>query len=333
MAPITTSVCSVVIRTPSGKGLRHGIVANAVIHVARSAAGSRWTVPRGPKVLTSVRSCHSARRTSARVAPSMRSAAEISAADRTCACTPTVAAATSAGSVPEGNGVVSPCCPSRRALTAAQVVIAAHPGRESTLGSGPHGPRPFPGREPHEPFGRRVVGGHPGVASERGPAATPRRGRSGPVRVVPGAASRADVPGGSCPGPLPGRSRAGLVATRRLGRPGLSRLRQATRSADDHHRDGCRAPRERVPQRGAGRSGGRAEPDRPRRRGTRQPRGRAAPRRHLLVSGGAGHPRERRARRGPRTPAALVDPQGSRAQALRNRSAARAPLPHAASRG
>ena len=76
-------------RTGSGCiGADEGSADSAPVHIGRSAVGSRCTVPRGPNVLTSVRSSHSARCMSARVAPAMRRPIESSAALRTWACAP-----------------------------------------------------------------------------------------------------------------------------------------------------------------------------------------------------------------------------------------------------
>jgi Bacterial protein of unknown function (DUF885) len=50
-------------RTPSGcRGTDDGRADRAPVHIGRSAVASRWTVPRGPNVLTRVRSSHSATR-------------------------------------------------------------------------------------------------------------------------------------------------------------------------------------------------------------------------------------------------------------------------------
>ena len=68
-------------RTGSGcRGTDDGSAERAPVHIGRSAAASRCTVPRGPNVLTRVRSSHSARCTSVRVAPAMRRPIESSAA-------------------------------------------------------------------------------------------------------------------------------------------------------------------------------------------------------------------------------------------------------------
>ena len=56
MAAMTSSACPGVKRTPSGwAGTEDGRADSAPVHIGRSAAGSRWTVPRGPNVLTRVR--------------------------------------------------------------------------------------------------------------------------------------------------------------------------------------------------------------------------------------------------------------------------------------
>ena len=89
MAAMTSSACPGVNRTPSGcTGTDGGSADSAPVHIGRSAVGSRWTVPRGPNVLTRVRSSQSARCTSARVAPAMRRPIESSAALSTWACAP-----------------------------------------------------------------------------------------------------------------------------------------------------------------------------------------------------------------------------------------------------
>ncbi len=86
-AATTASTWSGVIRASLGKGFGPvGTAERAPVHSGRSAAGSRWTVPRGPNVLTRVRSVHSAVRTSVRVSPSPRSPTDSSAADSTWAC-------------------------------------------------------------------------------------------------------------------------------------------------------------------------------------------------------------------------------------------------------
>ena len=73
MAAITSSASSALNRDGSGWcGTASGNAENAPVHIGRSAVASRWTVPRGPNVLTSDRSSHSARWTSLRVAPAIR---------------------------------------------------------------------------------------------------------------------------------------------------------------------------------------------------------------------------------------------------------------------
>src|SRR5690606_2305017 len=99
---------------------RDGIDASAPSQAGRSRDGSRCTVPRGPCVLTRLRSSHSAARTSARVASVRRSATDASAADITCACAPHIAATAAAG-VP-CTGPASPARISLRALTCSHVI-------------------------------------------------------------------------------------------------------------------------------------------------------------------------------------------------------------------
>jgi hypothetical protein len=85
-------------RTGSGCiGTDEGSADSAPVHIGRSAVDSRCTVPRGPNVLTRVRSFQRACCTSARVAPAMRRPIDSSAALRTWACTPHRTRATSAG--------------------------------------------------------------------------------------------------------------------------------------------------------------------------------------------------------------------------------------------
>ena len=98
MAVMTSSACSGVKRTGSGCiGTDDGSADNAPVHIGRSAVDSRCMVPRGPNVLTRVRSCQRARWTSARVAPSVRRAIESAAALRTWACAPHSTLAMSVG--------------------------------------------------------------------------------------------------------------------------------------------------------------------------------------------------------------------------------------------
>src|SRR4029453_13655332 len=78
-------------------GTDDGRAESAPVHIGRSAVDSRCTVPRGPNVLTRVRSSQTARCTSARVAPAMRRPIENSAALRTWACAPHSTPAMSAG--------------------------------------------------------------------------------------------------------------------------------------------------------------------------------------------------------------------------------------------
>jgi hypothetical protein len=74
-------------------------------------------VPRGPNVLTRLRSAHGAVRTSVRVVPGARRPTECSAADSTCACAPGIAATapvTSWAGRPAGDGLPERNCRSRR---------------------------------------------------------------------------------------------------------------------------------------------------------------------------------------------------------------------------
>src|SRR5262249_40432693 len=85
-------------------GTDGGRADSAPVHIGRSAVGSRWTVPRGPNVLTRVRSSQSARCTSLRVAPAMRRPIENSAALSTWACAPHSTPAMPAGPRAEARG-------------------------------------------------------------------------------------------------------------------------------------------------------------------------------------------------------------------------------------
>ena len=106
MAATTSSAWSALKRTGSGlAGTDDGRADSAPVHIGRSAAGSRCTVPRGPNVLTRVRSSQRARWMSARVAPAMRRPIESSAALRTWAWAPHSTPATSAGPRSEAGSV------------------------------------------------------------------------------------------------------------------------------------------------------------------------------------------------------------------------------------
>src|SRR5918996_5111934 len=88
----------------------------APVHIGRSRVGSRWTVPRGPNVLTRLRSVHRAARTSVCVASALRTPMDNSAADITWACAPQMAPTTSAGWASR-DGAINPCRSRRRAVT------------------------------------------------------------------------------------------------------------------------------------------------------------------------------------------------------------------------
>ena len=134
MAAMTSSACSGVKRTGSGCiGTDDGRADSAPVHIGRSAVGSRCTVPRGPNVLTRVRSSQSARCTSARVAPAMRRPIDSSAALRTWACAPHSTPAMSAGPRSVA-GSVSAWRAIRRAVTPLQVSEA---GVRGLRGHGP----------------------------------------------------------------------------------------------------------------------------------------------------------------------------------------------------
>ena len=121
MAAMISSAWPAVKRTASGcVGTDDGSAESAPVHIGRSAVASRCTVPRGPKVLTSVRSTQSARRTSARVAPATRRPIESSAAWRTCAWAPQMTLAIAAGPVFVA-GSIRACRAIRRAVTPLQV--------------------------------------------------------------------------------------------------------------------------------------------------------------------------------------------------------------------
>ncbi|CAM5678039.1 hypothetical protein SMICM304S_08408 [Streptomyces microflavus] len=79
-------------------------------------------MPRGPNVLTRVRSVHRAVRTSVRVRPSPRSPTESSAADSTWACAPSIAPAASAGET-AGTGPHRCWRPDLRAFASGQVTV------------------------------------------------------------------------------------------------------------------------------------------------------------------------------------------------------------------
>jgi hypothetical protein len=97
IAAMTSAACPSVNRTPSGCcGADEGSADSAPVHIGRSTAGSRCTVPLGPNVLTSVRSSHSA---------------------------PHSSPAAPAGSSP-ADGSASACLPIRRAVTPLQVSTA-----------------------------------------------------------------------------------------------------------------------------------------------------------------------------------------------------------------
>lgn len=126
MAATTSSACSSVSRTSGANGLApDGIAVSAAVQKGSSAVGSRCTVPRGPYVFTSVRSSHSAARTPARVAPSVRRPTDSSAAESTCAWAPSMVLATSATGVPAGAGAPRNCRSARRALACSQVTDLA----------------------------------------------------------------------------------------------------------------------------------------------------------------------------------------------------------------
>ena len=118
IAATTASVCAAVRRSLGEEA--DGTAARAPHHRARSRAGSRCTVPRGPRVLTRLRSLHSASRTPIRVTPSRRSPMESSAAGITWACAPHMAPTTSASGSPRA-GVASQWRCRRLAQTWAQV--------------------------------------------------------------------------------------------------------------------------------------------------------------------------------------------------------------------
>ncbi len=124
-APIpamTASVSSGVNRIGAGNpGADDGSADRAPVHIGRSAVASRWTVPRGPNVFTSVRSTHSARCTSERVVR-LRRPIESSAAWRIWAWTPHIARAISAGGTPVA-GSASRLRAIRRAVTPRQVIV------------------------------------------------------------------------------------------------------------------------------------------------------------------------------------------------------------------
>src|SRR3954447_15978226 len=71
-------------------------------------------------VLTSVRSCHSARRTSSRASPSTCTPIDSSAADSTCACTPSVLSTASA-KLRRSNLGTKRCCSNLQACTCSHV--------------------------------------------------------------------------------------------------------------------------------------------------------------------------------------------------------------------
>ena len=124
IAAMTSSVCSTVKLTGSGcVGTDDGTADSAPVHIGRSAVDSRCTVPRGPNVLTRVRSSHSARCTSARVAPAMRRPIESSAALSIWACAPHSTPAMSAGPRSVA-GSVKACRAIRLAVTPLQVIEA-----------------------------------------------------------------------------------------------------------------------------------------------------------------------------------------------------------------
>ena len=111
MAATTCSVCSAVSRTSGGKGLGAGGGCQRADPHRQVAVGSRWTVPRGPCVLTSVCSSHRALRTSVRVAVAVRGArGRVRRRRATWACAPQIADTTSATRPASGAGVrVSRC--------------------------------------------------------------------------------------------------------------------------------------------------------------------------------------------------------------------------------
>ena len=124
MAALTSSAWPGMKRTPSGcAGTDGGRADSAPAHIGGSAAGSWWMVPRGPNVLTRVRSSHSARCTSVRVAPAMRRPIDSSAALSTWACAPHSTPAMPAGPRPAA-GSASACRAIRRAVTPLQVSVA-----------------------------------------------------------------------------------------------------------------------------------------------------------------------------------------------------------------
>ena len=167
-------------------------------------AGNRWTVPRGPKVLTSERSSHSARRTSARVTSSTRIAAETRpptgpgrarrASPRRpptpSGCRPQRAAPVRGGGQPSR---VVACCqetvvigpPSRNGRR------AARPPRPARAGRPPRSRRR--GCRPRRP-GRHGAAGAQGD-QKRGLSATPPSGLDA-ATLQPGAQPSDDVLGG-----------------------------------------------------------------------------------------------------------------------------------------
>ncbi len=94
-------------------------------------------MPRGPRVLTRLRSIHRASRTAARVIPAIRSPMDSSAADNTCACAPHMALTMSAGRA-SCDGAESACRSSRLAQTSAHDIIFISPCYRLRGSSTPH---------------------------------------------------------------------------------------------------------------------------------------------------------------------------------------------------
>jgi hypothetical protein len=106
MAAMTSSAWSALKRTGSGwAGTDDGRADSAPVQIGRSAADSRCTVPRGPNILTRVRSSQRACWMSARAAPAIRRPIESSAALRTWAWAPHSTPAISPGPRSEAGSV------------------------------------------------------------------------------------------------------------------------------------------------------------------------------------------------------------------------------------
>ncbi len=118
IAATTASVWLSLRLTPAIGAVRDERAESADSQRPSSLVATRWTVPRGPKVLTSSARSHSASRTVPGVAFAVRRPIASSAAENTWAWAPTIAETALAAS---GSGVTSPCRARRRAVTAPQL--------------------------------------------------------------------------------------------------------------------------------------------------------------------------------------------------------------------